>query len=194
MARLVIIVALAFCLSAGSASADRGVALDLGRLDVEQTLTPGGGYSLPPIGVRNPGDEVTSYKIVVSHVQGQNGKPVPAGWFRFEPSDVTLKPGKTKKVQARLSLPSGADPGDYEALVAAQIATRGKGAQVGAAAAAKVTFSVESSTWLGAQWYRFTTFFSGHEPWTWLIPALLAMTLLAAQLRTRFAFRVERRA
>ena len=57
-----------------------------------------------------------------------------------------------------------------------------------------MTFSVESSTWLGAQWYRFTTFFSGHEPWTWLIPALLAMALLAAQLRTRFAFRVERRA
>ena len=75
MARLVIIVALAFCLSAGSASADRGVALDLGRLDVEQTLTPGGGYSLPPIGVRNPGDEVTSYKIVVSHVQGQTASP-----------------------------------------------------------------------------------------------------------------------
>lgn len=194
MARVVVIAAVAFCLSAGGASADRGVALDLGRLDVTQTLTPGGRYSLPPIGVRNPGDEITSYKVVVSHVQGQDGKPVPAAWFRFEPNAVTLKPGKTKKVQARLSLPSGADPGDYEGLVAAQIVTKGKGAQVGAAAAAKVTFSVESSTWLGAQWYRVRTFFSGHEPWTWVIPALLAMALLAAQLRTRFAFRVERRA
>jgi hypothetical protein len=180
--------------STDAAFADRGVALDLGRLDVAQTLTPGGGYSLPPIGVRNPGDEVTSYKIVVSHVQGQAGKPVPAAWFRFEPNGVTLKPGETKKVQARLSLPSGANPGDYEALVAAQIVTKGKGAQVGAAAAAKVTFSVESSTWLGAQWYRVRTFFSGHEPWTWLLPALLATALLGWQLRRRFSFQVARRA
>jgi hypothetical protein len=194
MMRVVVIAAVALVLSATPASADRGVALDLGRLDIAQTLTPGGGYRLPPIGVRNPGDEATSYKLVVSHVQGQKGKPVPASWFRFEPDEVTLKPGKTQKVQARLSLPTGADPGSYEGLVAAQIVTKGKGAQVGAAAAAKVTFSVESATWLGAQWYRVRTFLSGHQPWTWLLPALLLSALLAAQLRSRFAFRVERRA
>jgi hypothetical protein len=192
VASLLVLAGLQLC--AGTASANRGVALDLGRLDVAQTLTPGGGYALPPIGVRNPGDVVTSYKLVVSHVQGQAGKPVPAAWFRFEPNEVTLKPGQTKKVQARLGVPTGANPGDYEALVAAQIVTEGKGAQVGAAAAARVTFAVESSTWLGAQWYRVRTFLSGHEPWTWLIPALLATALLAVQLRTRFAFRVERRA
>src|SRR5215212_4124015 len=136
--------------TAGSAAADRGVALDLGRLDVAQTLTPGGGYRLPPVGVRNPGDEVTSYRIVVSRVQGQQGEPIPEDWLRFQPAELTLKPGKTRKVQARLSLPTGADPGDYEGLLAAQIVTKGKGAQVGAAAAARVTFSVESATLLGA--------------------------------------------
>jgi hypothetical protein len=178
----------------GVAAADRGVALDLGRLDVEQTLTPGGGYRLPPLGVRNPGDEVTSYKIVVSHVEGQEGKPIPNAWVHVEPAELTLKPGRTKKVQARLDLPSGANPGDYEGLLAAQIVTKGKGAQVGAAAAAKLTFSVEASTWLGAQWYRVRTFLSGHEPWTWLIPALLATALLGWQMRRRFAFQVVRRA
>src|SRR5829696_259966 len=79
----------------GAASADRGVALDLGRLDVAQTLTPGGGYRLPPLGVRNPGDEVTSYRLVVSHFEGQPGKPIPARWVRFEPNQLTLKPGRT---------------------------------------------------------------------------------------------------
>jgi hypothetical protein len=192
--RFTLVASLVLLCSAEAASADRGVALDLGRLDIAQTLTPGGGYRLPPIGVRNPGDEVTSYKLVVSQVQGQEGKPIPARWFRFKPDELTLKPGKTQKVQARLSLPTGADPGDYEALVAAQIVTKGKGAQIGAAAAAKVTFKVESATWLGAQWYRIRTFLSDNEPWTWLIPALLAMALLAAQVRNRFAFRVERRA
>jgi hypothetical protein len=181
-------------ISAGIASADRGVALDLGRLDVAQKLTPGGGYRLPPLGVRNPGDEVTSYRIVVSHVEGQAGKPIPAAWVHVKPAELTVKPGRTQKVQARLDLPTGADPGDYEGLLAAQIVTRGKGAQVGAAAAAKLTFSVQASTWLGAQWYRIRTFISGHEPWTWLIPALLATSLLGWQLRRRFAFQVVRRA
>ncbi|MFY9578673.1 MAG: hypothetical protein WAQ33_05060 [Gaiellaceae bacterium] len=181
-------------LSAGVAAADRGVALDLGRLDVAQKLTPGGGYRLPPLGVRNPGDEVTSYRIVVSHVEGQDGKPIPADWVHVKPAELTLKPGRTQKVQARLNLPTGADPGDYEGLLAAQIVTKGKGAQVGAAAAAKLTFSVEASTWLGAQWYRIRTFLSGHEPWTWLIPALLATALLGRQLRRRFSFQVARRA
>jgi hypothetical protein len=180
--------------AAGTASADRGVALDLGRLDVAQKLTPGGGYRLPPLGVRNPGDEVTTYRIVVSHVEGQDDKPIPNAWVHVKPSELTLKPGRTKKVQARLDLPSGAAPGDYEGLLAAQIVTKGKGAQVGAAAAAKLTFSVEASTWLGAQWYRIRTFLSGHEPWTWLIPALLATMLLGWQLRRRFDFQVVRRA
>jgi hypothetical protein len=189
------ILGLAVTLAAADvASADRGVALDLGRLDIAQTLTPGGGYQLPPIGVRNPGDEVTSYRVVVSHVQGQTGKPIPESWIRVEPRELTLKPGKTEKVQARLSLPTGADPGDYEGLVAAQIVTQGEGAQVGAAAAAKVTFSVEASTLLGAWWYRIRTSLSDLAPWSWLVPAIIAMALLSWQVRSRFSLRVERRA
>jgi hypothetical protein len=193
MRRLPLISAVALLVLASPAFADRGVALDLGRLEIAQTLTPGGGYRLPAIGVRNPGDEVTSYRLVVSHVQGQTGKPIPESWLRFEPRELTLKPGVTEKVQARLSLPTGADPGDYEGLVAAQIVTKGEGAQVGAAAAAKVTFSVEASTLLGAWWFRARTWFSDHAPWTWLVPTLLALALLGRQLGSRFSFRVERR-
>jgi hypothetical protein len=181
-------------LSGGSASADRGVALDLGRLDIGQTLMPGGGYRLPPVGVRNPGDEVTSYRIVVSRAEGQKGKPIPEDWFSFQPRELTVRPGRSENVQPRLNLPTGADPGDYEGLLAAQIVTKGKGAQVGAAAAAKVTFSVESTTLLGAWWYRLRAFAADHQPWTWLIPALLATAFLARQVLRSFAFRVERRA
>lgn len=181
-------------LAASAASADRGVALDLGRLEIVQKLIPGGGYTLPPVGVRNPGDEVTTYRMVISSVQGQAGTPVPEGWFEFEPREVTLEPGETEKVQARLSLPTGADPGDYEALLAAQIVTEGEGAQVGAAAAAKVTFEVEASTLIGAYWFKLKTWFSDHAPWTWVVPAALASLLLAWLFRRRFAFRLEKRA
>ena len=157
-------------------------------------LTPGGGYRLPPVGVRNPGDEVTSYRMMVSSVQGQDGIPVPERWLEFSPREVTLAPGQTKKIAATLSLPTGADPGDYEGLLAAQIVTEGGGAQVGAAAAAKVTFEVESATLLGAYWHKLSTWFEDNAPWTWLVPALLVAALAAWQLRNRFAFRVERRA
>ncbi len=178
----------------GASSADRGVALDLGKLEIEQTLTPGGGYRLPLVGVRNPGDEVTTYRMIVSSVQGQAGIPVPGDWFDFEPNELTLEPGDTKKVDARLSLPTGADPGDYEGLLAAQIVSEGEGAQVGAAAAARVTFEVEAATLLGAYWHKASTWFSENAPWTWLVPAILASLLLAWQFRRHFAFRVEKRA
>jgi hypothetical protein len=131
--------------------------------------------------------------MVISSVQGQQGTPVPEDWFDFEPREVTVKPGKTTKVQARLSLPTGADPGDYEALLAAQIVTKGKGAQVGAAAAAKVTFEVEAATLLGAYWHKLTSWLSGNAPWTWVLPAALSMLLVAWQFRRRFAFRLEKR-
>jgi hypothetical protein len=180
-------------LSAGTASAERGVALDLGKVEIAQALTPGGSYHLPPVGVRNPGDDRTTYRMVVSSVAGQSRAPVPESWVHFSPGEVTLGPGQTRKVQPRLSLPTGADPGNYEGLLAAQIVTGGAGTQVGAAAAAKLTFEVESTTLLGAWWHKLSTASTEHAPWTWLIPAVLASALVASQLRRRFSFRVEKR-
>jgi hypothetical protein len=183
----------AFLVSANAASADRGVALDLGRLDIAQVLTPGGSYRLPPVGVRNAGDEVTTYRMVVSSVEGQGDAPVPEEWLDFAPREVTLKPGETKNVESRLSLPTGADPGDYEGLLAAQIVTEGGGTQVGAAAAAKMTFEVESATLLGAWWHRLSTWLSDNAPWSWLVPAALAMLLVAWQVSRRFSLQVVKR-
>lgn len=195
MRRLGVTIALASALlAAGPAAADRGVALDLGQIEIAQKLTPGGGYRLPPVGVRNPGDETTTYRMVVSSVQGQAGTPVPEDWFAFSPRELTVRPGKTQKVETRLELPTGADPGDYAGLLAAQIVTEGGGAQVGAAAAAKVTFEVESTTLLGAWWHKLSAWAGDNAPWTWLVPALLVLGLAAWQLRARFALRVERRA
>jgi hypothetical protein len=180
-------------LSADTAFADRGVALDLGKVEIEQALTPGGGYLLPPVGVRNPGNERTTYRMVVSSVAGQSRAPVPESWVHFSPGEVTLGPGQTRKVQPRLSVPTGADPGDYEGLLAAQIVTGVAGTQVGAAAAAKLTFEVESTTLLGAWWHKLSTASTELAPWTWLVPAVLASALVVSQLRRRFSFRVEKR-
>jgi hypothetical protein len=180
--------------AAATAAADRGVALDLGGIDVVQTLTPGLGYELPPLGVRNPGDQTTSYRLVVSNVERQDGRSIPADWFRFQPTELTLRPGTTEKVRLRLSVPSGADPGDYRGLLAARIVEKDKGARVGAGAATRVSFSVEPATLLGGWWDRLRTTVSENQPWTWLVPALLALTLLGLPAVSRLSSWGERRA
>src|SRR4051812_7712696 len=150
---------LAMLLLAAPASASRGVSIDLGRIDIQQKLTPGGSYRLPTMGVRNPGTEATSYELKASPLV-MNGKDAPPeAWFHFSRAKLTLKPHESAQVRVRIDLPTGADPGDYVALVGPQIVTKGTGAQVGAAAASRVTFSVEPATWLQAEWLKIKTFF-----------------------------------
>lgn len=176
------------------ARASRGVAIDLGRIEIQQKLTPGGSYRLPTMGVRNPGTEWTSYELKASPLQVEGREAPPPEWFHFSPSRLTLKPKETRPVRIRIELPTGADPGDYVALVGPQIVTKGSGAQVGAAAASRVTFTVEPATWLQAEWLQIKTFFSDHAPWSYVLPLVLLLAFLAYRIRSRFAFRIERRA
>ena len=184
---------LLFLLTPVTALASRGVAIDLGRIEIQQKLTPGGSYRLPTMGVRNPGTETTRYELHASPLAMKGKKAPPSSWFHFSPSRLTLKPNQTQPVKVRIDLPTGADPGNYVALVGPQIVTTGKGAQVGAAAASRVTFSVEPANWLQAWWLRAKTFFSSHEPWTYLVPALIALLAAVRLLRNRFTFAISRR-
>jgi hypothetical protein len=194
--RLVPVAALAVAgalLSGAPAAADRGVSIDVGRVAVTQKLLPGGGYRLPAFGVRNPGDEAASYRMVISGITGQAGKQPPAEWFRFTPATFSLAPGTTRAVTARIDLPAGADPGDYEALVGAQLVSERGGATVGAEAAARLSFTVEPSSLLAAYWLETKEFLSAHAPWSWLVPLGLALVAAAAVVRRRFSFSVARR-
>src|ERR1041385_9327424 len=128
--------------SVGPALATSGVSIDLGRIDITEQLSPGGSYNLPTLGVRHPGTERTSYTMVANPVSDPARKAPPAAWFRFEPATVTLDPGATQPVHVRLVVPTDASPGDYIVLVGAQIASQRSGATVGAAAAARTTFTV----------------------------------------------------
>lgn len=172
----------------------RGVALDIGRIEISQKLTPGGGYNLPTFHVRNPGTETTTYIVSVSYIRGQHGKPPPGSWFQFHPSTLTLKPGESRAVRSRISLPTGADPASYAGLISVAVGSAGTGAQVGAAAAVRISFTVEPATFLGAVWERVKTILSDTAPWSWLIPALLAAAALLFFVGRRFSIRLERRA
>ncbi len=192
--RLTVVLLAGACLLATPAGADRGVALDLGRVEITDGLLAGGGYRLPAFGVRNPGDERTSYRMVVSYVTDQERLEPPQEWFRFEPAQFALAPGKTRSVSARIEVPTGADPGDYEALLAAQIVTEGRGVQIGGAAASKVSFTIEPSSLLEAWWLKAKAFFSEHAPMSWILPLVLLLSLLGWQLGRRFTLDISRRA
>jgi len=186
--------AAASLLVAAPASADRGVSIDVGKIAISQKLLPGGAYHLPTIGVRNPGTEPTSYRLTVSYVQGQGARQPPEGWFRFSPQTLTLRPGQTGQVRTRIELPRGAEPGSYAALVGAQIENTGTGTQVGAGAAAHMTFTVEPASLFQAWWLDVKTFTTDHAPMTWIVPLGLLACAFSWQVRRRFSFAVSRRA
>ena len=188
---LVVAIALAAGLLVPAAGADRGVSVDLGRIDIDQKLEAGGSYTLPTMGVRNPGTEMTSYRMGAQAIRGSRSPD--EEWFEFQPRELRLKPGESRQVRTRLRLPTGAEPGDYEALLGAQIVSDGGGVQVGAAAAARLTFTVEPSSQLAAWWLSAKTSFTDALPWSALLPAVAALGLGLVSVRKRFAFRVERR-
>jgi len=176
-------------------AASSGVSVDLGRIDITERLVPGSAYSLPTLGVRNPGTERTSYVMIASPVAGDGSEVSGVSWFRFEPASLSLAPGEIQRVRIRLVLPTDAKPGHYTVLVGAQIASPGEGASVGAAAAARTTFTVEPASGLEALVTQLGHTFVDLLPWSVIVPALVILGLLVRLLRRRFTLRIglERR-
>jgi hypothetical protein len=177
------------------ATADIGVAMDVGKVAIVQKLSKGGSYQLPSIGVRNPGSESATYRMAVTYLYNQSEEEPPSDWFRFSPAAFDLEPGASQPVQIRLEISTGAKPADYAALIQAHIAPSGEGAQVGAAAASKLSFTVEPSTILEAWLLRGRRQIDAWSPWSYILPIAAISTVAAGWLRHRyhFGFRVERR-
>jgi hypothetical protein len=110
---LVSLLAAALALLPGMSHADRGVGVNLGRIEIDDRLLPGGAYNLPTLGVINTGDEPGEYEVVITHQQDQREERPPEGWFSFQPQRFFLAAGRTQNVRIRLTLPAGAKPCDY---------------------------------------------------------------------------------
>lgn len=178
--------------AAGPLAASTGVSIDVGSIAVSQQLDPGGSYQLPSFGVRNPGDEPTSYRLVVSYVDGQEALRPPESWFAFEPATLTLEGGASAAVRTRLTIPPDAEPGAYGALIGPQIVPTGGGAQVGAGAAARLTFTVADRGGLEG-WLRWLGRFLAENPWVAAVAALALLLLVLRYLRRRISITVTRR-
>jgi len=176
-----------------SVAATTGVSIDVGSIAVSERLAPGGEYRLPTFGVRNPGTEDTAYRIVVSYIGDQEAMQPPEEWFTFSPARLALAGGASQPVTTLLELPPDAEPGAYSALIGPQIAAEGEGAQVGAGAAARLTFTVGECEGLDC-WLRWLSRWIGEHLYVLLVPlALLALVALRI-IRRRFAFSIQRRA
>jgi hypothetical protein len=191
--RLVAAAGVALLGAAPAASASTGVSIDVGSIAVSESLAPGGAYKLPTFGVRNPGTEPTTYRLVVTYVDGQPAATPPEAWFAFEPGELTLHAHESRAVLTRVVVPPDAPPGEYAALIGPQIVGSGTGAQVGAAAAVRLTFSVAESTGPDA-WLRMLGRFLAEHPWIVAAIGLAGLYLIARYVRRRFRFQVARRA
>jgi hypothetical protein len=178
--------------SAAPAAGGVAVSIDVGSIAVREQLVPGGEYRLPTFGVRNPGTESSSYVLAVSYVDGQEGLRPPAQWFSFDPATLTLGPGESRPIATTLDIPTDAEPGEYAALIGPQIDMDGSGPQVGAGAAARLSFTVQPSSALDA-WLRWFWRFLLENPWLWIAALVLAVLGIAWFVRKRFRFTVQRK-
>lgn len=190
---LVLIVAL--MATASIARADVGVGVNLGRIEIDDELSPGGRYRLPTLGVINTGDEPGDYEVVISYLADQEEKRPPEDWFEFQLQRFFLEPGESQAVAIRITLPTGADPGDYFALIEAHPVSKREGVTVGVAAATKLFFTVKPSNVFSAWLLRISNFFEDGAPWSYLIPsvivALILLYLVRRYIRVRLS--IERR-
>lgn len=188
----VLALGVALLVGASPVAGSKAVSIDVGSIAVREQLVPGGEYRLPTFGVRNPGTESTSYVLAVSYVDGQAALRPPADWFSFQPGTLTLGVGESLAVETTLDIPTDAEPGEYSALIGPQIAADGTGAQVGAGAAARLTFTIQPSSAFEAllrQLWRFLV----DNPWAWIGALIVFALAILWLLRRRFRFSVQRR-
>ena len=89
-----------------------GVGVNLGRIEIDEPLKPGGIYNFPSIGVINTGDEAGDYELAVTYHQDQPEQRPAQEWFTFIPSSFYLEPGEAQSVVVRLALPLKMTHGD----------------------------------------------------------------------------------
>lgn len=179
------------CLITMPAIARVGVGVNLGKIEIDEPLKPGGIYNFPSLGVINTGDEPGDYELEVTYHQDQPQLRPAQEWFSFSPSSFHLEPGGSQGVAIKLSLPMKMKPGDYFAYLEAHpVIKAGPGTTIGIAAAAKTYFSVVPANIWQAIYYKTSSFFTIYAPWTYVVLAVLIAAIIIAIFKKFFAFQI----
>ena len=175
---LLIISALSALTFAPSAVAKVGVGVGLGKIQIDEELSPGGIYNLPSLPVLNTGDEDTEYEVEVTYLQDQPELIPPSEWFTFSPQRFPLGPGESRVVGVTLTLPLDARPGDYFAFLEAHPTAKGEGVTVGIAAATKLNFTIKPRGVFGAAVERIRSLFENNKPGSYIALGVLGGAIL----------------
>lgn len=168
-----------------------GVGVNLGKIQIDEPLRPGGIYNFPSIGVINTGDEPGEYELAVTYHQDQPQLRPAQEWFSFNPSSFHLEPGSSQSVAIKLTLPMKMKPGEYFCYLEAHpIIKVGPGTTIGVAAATKTYFSVVPANIWQAIYYKISSFLVIYAPWTYVVLAVIIAAIIIAVFRKFFAFQI----
>ena len=156
-----------------------GVGVGLGKVDIDEELSPGGIYKLPTLPVLNTGDEDGEYQVSVTFREDQEEFRPDEGWFTFSPQSFPLKAGESQQVEISVTLPLNIRPGDYFAFLEASPKVSGEGVSVGVAAATKLNFTVKPANILQAIIERIRKLFENNAPASYVIAGIIVVAGLA---------------
>lgn len=180
--------------SPAGVGASQGVRINVGRIEVHDTLSAGRTYHLPDLEVSNPGTEPARYEMLAGVVVGQDDTPLDPAWVSFVPSGFVLDPQQVQRVAVTITIPTETKAATYGGLLKAQLAPTGAGVAVGAAAAARITFTTAPpGSFVDAVVVGIGEFLAATQPWPLVILLGLALVLAARVVARRWDIRVQRR-
>jgi len=175
-----------------SAGAGVGVGVNLGKIEIDEPLKPGGIYNLPIIGIVNTGDEEGDYELEITYHSDQPELRPSQDWFSFSPAKFRLEPRESKSVEIKLALPVNMRPGDYFAYIEAHpVAKAGpSGTTIGIAAATKTYFTVAPANVVSAIMWRVYSLFIVYAPWSYMTLIIVAGAVIIVVFRRFFNFQI----
>lgn len=170
MKRLIFLLLTVFCFLSfvqKPVNARVGVGVNTGKIQVDEELTAGLIYKLPPITIINTGDETSEYTTSIAFHKNQPELMPKEEWFIFSPSKFTLEEGEAQLVDIKINLPLKIEPGDYFAYLEGRplVQVKQGTTTLGVAAAAKLYFTVVSASPLHAIYYKVVSFWKIYAPW-----------------------------
>lgn len=178
------------------AFAKLGVGVGLGKIQIDENLSPGGIYKLPTLPVLNTEDETADYGVEVTYLSEQPELRPEASWFTFTPQSFSLEAGKSQLVEVTLTLPVNTRPGNYFAFLEAHPVAKAEGVTIGIAAATKLNFTVKPTGVLGAAAERIRSLLESSKPGSYIVLAVLGgvivIVLISRYVDIRVGFKKQK--
>lgn len=174
-------------------SANIGVGIGPGKIELEKPVKPGGLYKMPPFTVINTGDEAGEYEVSIEYQDGQSKLWPARDWFVLNPGKIHLNPGQSQSVDISVNIPIKAKPGEYFAFLSAHPVSNsnvpGK-ANMEISAAAKIYFAISPANVFQALYYRTVFLLSKYAPWSYVLLTIILGSILLVIGRHFISFNI----